>query len=70
MSVPTEYDGVEENPGEPGLASVTDEEWLEAHERLFSTGAFPEGELDFIWDPSLDPQVLISDDERDEAPRG
>ncbi|HEY9354625.1 MAG TPA: hypothetical protein VIP28_15290 [Nocardioides sp.] len=51
------------------LHSVTDEEWLTAHERLIAE--HPElaatGQLDYIYDPSLRGSSLIGDDETDMA---
>lgn len=53
------------------LHSVTDEEWLTAHERLIEE--HPElaatGQLDYIYDTNLDGATLIGDDETESAPR-
>lgn len=58
---------------EANLSTATDEEWLEAHARLTEEGAaasFPQHELTFVWDPDLDPQSLIDENEIEVAPHG
>jgi hypothetical protein len=62
-----------EEPTEAGLASVTNEEWLEAHAALVECGMvsdFPEHELTFVWDPDLPAHMLIHNDEVEQAPHG
>lgn len=61
---------VEDQPQEAGLSSVTNIEWLEAHKRLAESGVIPAEELEFIWNPNLDPAELIGDDEEEVAPDG
>lgn len=60
-----------DDAAEGNLGSVTDEEWRAAHERLRATGAIPEEELAFTWDPDLDPATLVQpgEAEADPAPR-
>lgn len=57
---------------EGNLGDATDQEWLDAHEKLVQLlehdDSFPNEELSFIWDPELDPATLIDDDEVDHGP--
>ena len=49
---------------EANLGTLTDDDWRDQHERLRATSGFPADELDYVWQPDLNGDDLISEEER------
>lgn len=47
---------------EANLGRVTDEQWLAGHRALAASGALPESELAYLYDPDRDPTTVTPDD--------
>lgn len=61
----------ESNALEGDLGTVTDEEWLAAHQRLIASGDLPPEETRFLYEPGRDPSTVTADDLTDDGvPRG
>lgn len=54
---------------EGNLGQVTDEEWLRAHRALIVSGAIPESELAYLYDPDRDPGDVTPDDLTEDGQR-
>lgn len=47
---------------EANLGEITDEEWLAGHRALAATGAIPEAELAYLYEPGRDPATVTPED--------
>lgn len=46
---------------EGNLGQLTDEDWLRGHRALMASGAIPEAELAYLYDPDRDPADVTLD---------
>lgn len=53
-----------EDPGaaEGNLGQLSNEDWLASHRSLIESGAIPEHELAYLYDPDRDPDTVTVDD--------